>query len=117
MRGMLDRAIYTATAPIRLFGRSHRFRLALGAVVVIAIFFTAALWALDRFLPADSDAKKAVASLPKLPPLPPITRASHVVAPVAVALTAIRATERTATRSAACCPRPISASPLRAAPC
>jgi hypothetical protein len=91
MRGMLDRAIYTATAPIRLFGRSHRFRLALGAVVVVAIFFVAALWALDRFLPAENDAKKAVASLPKLPALPPVARASHVVAPVAVALTAIRA--------------------------
>ncbi len=92
MRGMLDTAIYTATAPIRLFGRSRHFRLALGAVVVVAIFFVTALWALDRFLPADNDAKKAVASLPKLPALPPVARASHVVAPVAVALTAIRAT-------------------------
>jgi len=49
------------------------------------------LWALDRFLPAESDAKQAVAKLPQLPPLPPVTRASYVIAPVAVALTAIRA--------------------------
>ncbi len=91
MRRVLDRAIYVVTAPIRLFGRSRRFRLALGAAGVIAIFFAATLWALDRFLPAESDAKHAVAKLPQLPPLPPVTRASYVIAPVAVALTAIRA--------------------------
>ena len=88
---MLDRLIYTATAPIRLFGRSRRFRLALGAAGVTVLFFAATLWALDRFLPAESDAKHAVAKLPQLPPLPPVTRASYVIAPVAVALTAIRA--------------------------
>lgn len=91
MRRVLDSAIYTATAPIRLFGRSRGFRLALGAAGVIAIFFAATLWALDRFLPAESDAKRVVAKLPALPPLPPVTRASYVIAPVAVALTAIRA--------------------------
>ncbi len=91
MRGKLDRTIYTITGPIRLFGRSRRFRLALGGIVVVAMFFAATLWALDRFLPAESDAKHAVASLPALPPLPPITRASYVIAPVAIALTAIRA--------------------------
>jgi hypothetical protein len=91
MRRAIDRAIYTATAPIRLFGRSRRFRLALGAACVIALFFAATLWALDRLLPAESDAKQAVAKLPQLPPLPPVTRASYVIAPVAVALTAIRA--------------------------
>lgn len=91
MRRVLDRAIYTATAPVRLFGRSRRFRLALGAAGVTVLFFAATLWALDRFLPAESDAKHAVAKLPQLPPLPPVTRASYVIAPVAVALTAIRA--------------------------
>ena len=91
MRGMLDRMIYTATAPIRLFGRSRRFRLGLGAFVVVVVFFAATLWALDRFLPPENDAKRAVASLAPPPALPPVTRASYVIAPVAVALTAIRA--------------------------
>ena len=95
MRGMLDRAIYAATAPLRLFGRSRRFRLILGASCIVGIFFAATLWALDRFLPASSDAKssdakQAVASLPALPALQPVSRASYVIAPVAVALTAIR---------------------------
>ncbi len=90
MRGMLDRAIYTATAPVRLFGRSRRFRLSLGAGIVIIVFFAATLWALDRYLPAESDAKRTVASLPQLPPLQPVARASYVIAPVTVALSAIR---------------------------
>jgi hypothetical protein len=88
---MLDRMIYIATAPIRLFGRSRHFRLGLGALVVVALFFAATLWALDRFLPAENDAKRAVASLAPPPALPPVTRTSYVIAPVAVALTAIRA--------------------------
>ncbi len=88
---MLDRLIYTATAPLRLFGRSRHFRLALGGVAVMLAFFGATLWALDRFLPHDSDAKKAVASLPQMPPLPPVTRASYVIAPVAISIPAIRA--------------------------
>jgi hypothetical protein len=90
MRGLLDPVIYRMTAPVRLFGRSRGFRLALGACAVVAAFFAATLWALDRFLPADSDASKAVASLPALPPLTPVSRASYVIAPVAVALSAIR---------------------------
>ena len=90
MRGMLDRAIYAATAPLRLFGRSRRFRLIVGASCIVGIFFAATLWALDRFLPAESDAKKTVASLPPLPALQPVSRASYVIAPVAIALTAIR---------------------------
>jgi hypothetical protein len=91
MRGMLDRLIYIATAPIRLFGRSRFFRLGLGAVVVVALFFAATLWALDRFLPPENDAKRAVANLPPPPALPAVNRTSYVIAPVAVALTAIRA--------------------------
>src|SRR5665647_637030 len=89
MRGMLDSAIYMATAPVRLFGRSRRFRLLIGAVGVIAVFFVATLWALDRFLPADNDAKRAVANLPAPPPLQPVRRASYVIAPVAISLAAI----------------------------
>ena len=86
---MLDRIIYIATAPIRLFGRSPRFRLLVAACAVVAVFFAATLWALDRFLPADSDAKQTVAKLPVLPPLQPVSRASHVIAPVAISLVAI----------------------------
>lgn len=94
---MLDRFIYAATAPIRLFGRSRGFRLALGAMCVLLMFFAATLWALDRFLPHDNDAKKAVASLPQMPPLPPVTRASYVIAPVAISIPAIRASLDNAT--------------------
>jgi hypothetical protein len=91
MRGMLDRVIYIATAPIRLFGRSRHFRLALGGLVVVTLFFAATLWALDRFLPPENDAKRAVANLAPPPALPPATHTSYVIAPVAIALTAIRA--------------------------
>src|SRR3970282_2178656 len=90
MRGILDTIVYAATAPIRLFGRSRRFRLALGALAVVAVFFTITLWALDRLAPTDTGAKQAVANLPTLPALQPVTRASYVIAPVAVALSAIR---------------------------
>jgi len=86
----LDHLLYYATAPIRLFGRSRNFRIASGAGLVVALCFAATLWALDRFFPSDSDAKTAVASIAPLPPLQPITRASYVIAPVAVALSAIR---------------------------
>ena len=96
MGGMLDKAIYAATAPLRLIGRSRGFRLIFGAGCIVGLFFAATLWALDRFFPTgndakSSDAKQAVANLPALPALQPITRASYVIAPVAVAITAIRA--------------------------
>ncbi|HEY4142044.1 MAG TPA: DUF4403 family protein [Pseudolabrys sp.] len=88
---MLDRIIYIVTAPVRLFGSSRTFRLTLGAICVVGLFFVATLWALDSFLPHDNDAKKAVAKLPQMPPLPPVTRASYVIAPVAISIPAIRA--------------------------
>jgi len=88
---MLDTVLYWVTAPIRWFGRSRAFRLGLAAVVVLGGSFYATLWALDRFMPAAAPAVPALAKLPVLPPLPPVTRASYVIAPVAVALTAIRA--------------------------
>ncbi|MFN3657400.1 MAG: DUF4403 family protein [Pseudolabrys sp.] len=89
MPRLLDTVIYYVTAPIRLFGRSRRFRLALGALVLLAVCFKAALWALDYFIPPATDARKAVANLPAPPPLPPVTRASQVIAPVAISLAAI----------------------------
>jgi hypothetical protein len=90
MGRILDDTIYIVTAPIRLFGRSRRFRLLVGALVLLAVCFEAALWAFDRFLPPEDDAKLAVAKLPPPPPLQPVTRASYVIAPVGIALTAIR---------------------------
>src|SRR6185503_6991660 len=91
MGGLADDLIYYATAPIRLFGRSRAFRVALAVVLIGGGFFAATLWALDRFLPADNGAREALAKLPKPPPLPPVTRTSYVIAPVAVSLVAIRA--------------------------
>jgi hypothetical protein len=85
---MLDTLLYYATAPIRLFGRSRLFRMLIGALVVLVAAFYGALWALDRFLPETPP--PSFAKLPAPPPLPPTSRASQVVAPVAVALTAIR---------------------------
>lgn len=88
---MLDRAIYIATAPVRLFGRSRRFRLWLGATCVVLAFFAVTLWTLDRLFPAvNNDAKRAVANLPAPPALQTVSRASYVIAPVAIALPAIR---------------------------
>jgi len=88
---MLDTVLYWVTAPVRWFGRSRAFRLGLASVVVLGGSFYATLWALDRFMPAAHTPSPALANLPPLPNLPPVTRASYVIAPVAVALTAIRA--------------------------
>lgn len=87
---MLNRLIYVVTAPIRLFGRSRGFRLAVGGAVVVAVSFAATNWLLDRYLPATDLGAPVLAKLPPPPPLPPLTRASYVITPVAVALTAIR---------------------------
>jgi hypothetical protein len=82
--------VYYATAPIRLFGRSRAFRIAVAAMLVTGACFAVTLWALDHFFPPVSSAQQAVAKLPPLPPLPPVTRASYVIAPVAVSLVALR---------------------------
>jgi uncharacterized protein DUF4403 len=88
MRGV-DTLIYYATAPIRAFGRSRYVRWGVAAFCVIAFSFAVTLWALDRFVPPDNGLPEAIAILQPSKPLPPVTRASHVIAPVAVALTAI----------------------------
>ena len=85
---MLDTIIYYVTAPIRLFGRSRGFRLAVGALAVVAVAFYGTMWALDTFLPETPP--PAFAKLPVPPPLPPMASTSEIVAPVAVALGAIR---------------------------
>lgn len=92
MRGVLHFIVYILTAPLRLFGRSRRFRRLVGALAVVAIFFAGTLWALDRFMPAGNSAKQVVAKLPQLPPLPPMTRPSFVIAPVAISIDAIQRT-------------------------
>jgi Domain of unknown function (DUF4403) len=89
MSRKLDRFIYYATAPLRLFGRSRGFRLAVGAACIVAILYVATIWALNRFMPADSGLPEALAILQPPKSLQPVTRASQVIAPVAVALTAI----------------------------
>lgn len=100
MSGIIDDVIYYLTAPLRLFGRSRGFRLASLAIIVVGVFFAATLWALDRFFPAATPAAQVVAKLEPLPPLQPLTRASYVIAPVAVSLAAIqRSLEASAPRT------------------
>ena len=100
MGGIVDTIIYIITAPIRLFGRSRGFRIFIGAIFVVGLFFVASLWALDRFLPGENDAQQTVAKLKPLPPLQPLTKQSYVIAPVAIALRAIqRSLEASAPRT------------------
>ena len=100
MGGIFDDVIYYLAAPLRLFGRSRGFRLASLAVIVVGVFFAATFWALDRFFPSATPAAQVVAKLEPLPPLQPLTRASYVIAPVAVSLSAIqRSLEASAPRT------------------
>ena len=92
MRRMLDEAIYYATAPIRLFGRSRRFRLALGAAASSSPASSPPRCGRSTAsCPPTAALETAMATLHPLPPLPPSPRSSYVIAPVAVALAAIRA--------------------------
>ena len=100
MGGIFDDVSYYLAAPLRLFGRSRGFRLASLAVIVVGVFFAATLWALDSFFPSATPAAQVVAKLEPLPPLQPLTRASYVIAPVAVSLSAIqRSLEASAPRT------------------
>lgn len=90
MGRIFDAIFYVITAPLRLFGRSRRFRLIVGALVVVALFFAATLWVLDRFLPPAHQASRVAAKLEPLPPLPPLSRPSYVIAPVAITIDAIQ---------------------------
>jgi hypothetical protein len=69
------------------FGLSLR-AISLGAVVV-AVFFTGTLWALNWFAPSDP-MQESRPTLTTLPALQPVARTSVVVAPVAIATAAIR---------------------------
>ncbi|MGH6788401.1 MAG: DUF4403 family protein [Pseudolabrys sp.] len=79
-------------ASARAGGRSGRALIiagmAVGAIVIVTIFFSASLWALNRFFPQNGNV--TTPKLAALPPLPPLTRSSYVTAPVAITLTAIR---------------------------
>ena len=85
----LDTFIYHATAPIRLFGRSRKFRLAVGGACIVAIGLLVARVAFSLLAPPDSGLPEAIAIMKPPPALQPVTHTSRVVAPVAVALTAI----------------------------
>jgi hypothetical protein len=71
--------------------RSRRLPLVFGALAIVSLFFAGTLWVLNTFFPAGStaDSRAALVQLPPLPPLEPISRASYVIAPVAVSLNAI----------------------------
>ena len=69
------------------FGLSVRGVL-LGAGIVV-VCFGGTLWALNRFFPTDPLTERRP-ELTALPPLQPVARSSIIVAPVAVAATAIR---------------------------
>lgn len=57
----LDTLIYHATAPIRLFGRSRKFRLAVGGACIVAIGLLVARVALSLLAPPDSGLLEAIA--------------------------------------------------------
>ena len=69
------------------FGLSIR-AVVLGAVVLV-LFFSATLWALNRFFPGNplDESRPEMAAMA---PLQPVTKTSMIVAPIAVANLAIR---------------------------
>ena len=89
MGRIFDAIFFVITAPLRLFGRSRGFRLMIGGLVVIAVFFAATMWVLDRYFPSNH-ASRVAAKLAPLPPLPPLSRPSYVIAPVAISIDAIQ---------------------------
>ena len=67
--------------------------------LIVAMSFAVSLWTMDYFWPREAREPDRPPSLAEVPPLPPITRASIIIAPVAIALPAIRDTlERAAPR-------------------
>jgi hypothetical protein len=74
----------TRTLP---FGLS--LRTILPGAVIVAVFFTGTLWALNTFFPADP-MQESRPELVQLHPLAPVTRTSVIIAPVAIANLALR---------------------------
>jgi Domain of unknown function (DUF4403) len=72
--------------------KTHRYgptlRTILLGVLIVAVFFGGTLWVLDTFFPRNPMAERRPALI-ALPRLPPVTRTSVIIAPVAVADTAI----------------------------
>ena len=64
-------------------------RLSLFGTASLVISFVTSLMVMNWVWPRDDGIKPAIAALP---PLPPATRASTIVAPIAIALSAIRDT-------------------------
>lgn len=74
----------------------------LAGTLVLVVSFTVSLWAMDYFWPRQAREPDRLPSLAEMPPLPPVTRTSVIIAPVAIALPAIRdALERAAPRDLA----------------
>ena len=88
---MLDTVLYCATAPIRWFGRSRAFRSASSARSRSAARSTRRCGRSTASCRRRSKAVAGAGQTAAAADLPPVTRASYVIAPVAVALTAIRA--------------------------
>jgi hypothetical protein len=79
-----------------MFGLTRTLRIA-AAIVVAIVFFFGTLWALNVLTPTVEPQRPVLA---ETPPLPPATRPSVIVAPVAIAIPAIRqAIENAAPRS------------------
>jgi Domain of unknown function (DUF4403) len=77
--------------------QNTRLRMAAIAIAVVAVSFVVSLKAIDLFSPRGTVPKAAQA---ELPPLPPTSRASFVMAPVSIALSALRdAADRAAPRN------------------
>ena len=77
--------------------QTTRVRMALVAIAVVAVSFFMSLIALDWLSPRGTVPKAAQT---ELPPLPPASRASYVMAPVSIALSALRdAADRAAPRN------------------
>lgn len=63
---------------------------AVAGTLVLAVSFAISLWALDYFWPREAREPDRLPSLAAAPPLPQVTRTSVIIAPVAIALPAIR---------------------------
>jgi hypothetical protein len=92
----MRRASWRAPRPlikVNLMTRKLPFGLTIRAVLlgalVVVVFFSGTLWALNTFFPVNPMAERRPA-LTELHPLKPTARASTIVAPVAVATLAIR---------------------------
>jgi hypothetical protein len=93
----LDRLKFGLNRRLKLGRLDFTPKVILIAVAVVAVSFFVSLKAMDLFSPRAGGKAPVLA---ELPPLPPMTRSSRVLAPVSVALTAVRdAAERSTART------------------